>query len=148
MADVDGVPFDAAAFTTGILTAMQLGKPPNVTDRAIFHFASEVTNVSPADEEGVPFDPYATPVVVQGNSIVGIDCAITFDDVSGRPTQLGDLQPNRIVLTLLHIQYLLVKGFDRVEIAGDFYEYDFTEPPIGLGSATVWQVHCAAKDDT
>lgn len=148
MAQAQGVSSIAAEFNAGILTAMAVGLSPNTGEQPIFVFADEVTNVSPADEEEVPFDPSAIPTRVEGNRILNVPCAIEFMDAAGRLVDLGIISPTKVRLTLLDAQYRLVHGFDHVLIAGDRYNYRLTEPPLGLVDAQVWVVHCTAEDDT
>ncbi len=141
------VQFDQSGFEAGIRTAMSVGLPPTEADRPIFVFRDTVTNSLPADQENVPFDPTATPVVVAGNQVLGITCAVEYLDITGQVVDLGTLTPSRLKITMLDAEYQLTKGFDYVSIAGDRYTYRRTEPPIGMVDSTVWIVHCSAEDD-
>ncbi len=141
------VQFDQAGFEGGIRAAMGIGLPPVETERPILVFRDTVTNTLPADQDNVPFDPTATPVVVAGNQVLGITCAVEYVDLAGDVVDLGTVTPTRLKITMLDAEYRLTKGFDYVSIAGDRYFYRRTEPPIGLVDSCVWIVHCIAEDD-
>jgi hypothetical protein len=147
VADV-GVEVDVEALYAGIGLAMGLGLPADPDNRPIFVFRDQVTNTTPADEEQVPFDPWATPVVVAGNQLSDIVCAIEYTDQVGQVMDVGIVTPTRLKLTFRDPEYQLVRGFASVLIAGDRYLYRHTEPPVSLGEATFWFVHCTAEDDT
>jgi hypothetical protein len=141
------VRFNQAQFETGIRTAMGVGLPPALSNRPVFVFADTITNTLPADQEHVPFDPTATPVVAAGNQLSGITCAIEYVDLAGDVVDLGNITPTRLKITMLDAEYQLVQGFDHVLMAGDRYFYRRTEPPIGMVDSTVWIIHCIAEDD-
>lgn len=142
------VEFDQADFESGIRTAMTVGLSPVIADRPIFVFAGTTTNVAPADSEQVPFDPAATPVVVQGNRITGVICSYEYVDATGQVVDLGTITPTRLRITMLDAEYQLVRGFDHVLIAGDRYNYRLTQPVVGMVDSAIWIVHCTAEDDS
>ncbi len=148
---MDVVPFDRADFQRGILTAMGIGTPARPAERVTFVFADTTANTAPADDEGVPFDPRATPTVTAGNR-QSVLCAVEYLDTVGTVVDLGVVVPSQLRLTLLDAQYQQIKGFDRVEIGSgigtpDVYHYRRTEPPIGMVTETVWTIYCRAEDD-
>ncbi len=145
---MESVPFNEAAFETGIRTAMAVGMPPDPADRAIFVFANTATNATPADAEDVPFDPAAAPTVTAGRQVSGLAYAVEYRDTSGQTVDLGIITPTQVVLTLLKAEYDQVRGFDYVLLSGDKYLYRREEPVIGLATSEVHQIHCRAEDDT
>jgi hypothetical protein len=145
---VQSVAFDQAAFEAGIRTAMAVGMPPNVADRAVFVFADASTNSSPADAEDVPFNPAVAPTVTPGRQVTGLHYAIEFHDAQGNVVDLGVIAPTQVVITLLKDEYDQVRGFDYVLLSGDKYLYRREEPVIGLGTSEIHQIHCRAEDDT
>lgn len=139
--------FSQDEFRAGIRLAMRMGAPPAETDQALFVFPREVTNTTPADEGGIPFDPAATPTLAPPRA-VRVPCAVEYDDVAGRVENIGVISPSILKITLLDEEYEQVKGFQYVVIAGDKYYYRLTEPPVGMDVVAVWTVHCVAEDDT
>lgn len=142
------VPFDEAAFTSGILTAMAIGMPSVAEERPIFVFADTSTTTASADDEGVPYDTTLSPDVVAGVRLAGITCAVEQLDAAGQVVEMGIINPTKIKITMLDEQYRQTAGFWFVEIAGDRYFYRRTEPPVSMVTATIWVVHATAEDDT
>lgn len=146
MAATDGADFDADAFIAGIHLAMSIGAPADEEDRATFHFAPVVTNTDPADDENVPFNIDATPVV-NTPATKTVPCAIQYVDAEGKVENFGIIVPAKVVLTFLEEDYLQIVGFDWVAIAGNRYYYRKTAPPVGMFTVGVWEVHCVAEDE-
>ena len=138
--------FDAQGFIDGIHFAMSLGMPPNVVDQLTFHFRPTVTNVTPSDDESVPFDPNARPVVVTLPT-KKVPCAVQYQDSEGKVENFGIIVPASIILTFLDEDYQQVKGFDWVALGPNRYFYRKTLPPLGMDSVGVWQVYCRAEDE-
>lgn len=148
MAAVEGAGFDAAAFREGILTAMQLGAPPDENDQAVFHFPNQLVYNSIVDGANVPFDPTAT-VTNETPDPVKVDCAIEYFDVENQSTGgFGLLAPTRIAVTMLDDAYEKVKGCSYVVVAGDRFDYRRTEPPVGMFDVGVWTVHFVSPSDS
>lgn len=148
MAAVDGAGFDATAFREGILTAMQMGAPPDVNDQALFHFPNLLVYNGSADGANVPFDPAGT-VTNHAPDPVRVDCAIEYFDAENQPTGgFGLLAPTRISVTMLDDAYAKVKGCAYVVIAGDRYDYRRTEPPVGLFDVGIWTIHFVSPSDS
>lgn len=141
-----GVPFDRAAFRSGILTAMSVGLPEREADRPLFYFPAEVTSTVPVDSEDVPFDPTYTPTR-SAPPPVRVDCAYEYQDREGRVMNFGVVTPSKVELTFLDAEYQQVKGFAYVVIGGVRYDYKRTAPPQGMVTETVWTVICEAEDE-
>lgn len=139
--------FPAGEFRAGIRLAMSLGLPPVESDRPLFVFAPVITNDTPADEDGLPFDWSATPTVAAGASL-RVLCAVEFDDTTGRVENMGVIVPSAVTITLLDEEYQQVKGFHYVQIGTDRYYYRTTQPPLGLDVVGVWSVTCVSEDDS
>lgn len=138
--------FDAGDFRSNIRLAMTLGLPPDLADQPAFVFPGATTNVSPADEDDVPFDPTARPTRAAPTS-VKVPCAVEYVDAAGKVENFGVIIPSKVRLTLLDEDYEQVRGFSFVMIGGDRYFYTKTETPLGLDSVGVWIVHATAEDD-
>lgn len=141
--------FDSARIIDGLHRAMGFGEATRAGDKATFYLRAASTfstEAGPLDGEGLPFDPSVqrgsatTPVVVP--------CAIEYFDRVEDASTYGVLQPTKIKLTLLDVDYQKIKGFSYVAAGGDKYYYAKTEPPVALGSIDVWIVHCNSQDET
>lgn len=143
------VDFDGTGFQEGILLAMGLGIPDDEALRPTFIMpgTTEVPQGTSVDPDGVPFNPF-----VRRNRIPGarlqVRCAVEFLNQAGDVTDYGVLQNDQARLTLLDPQYQQIKGFESVLLGDVTYNYSQTFPPIGLASATVWQVLVRAEDQT
>lgn len=141
-----GVPFDRDAFRNGILIAMSVGLPEDEVLQPTFFFPEAVGNITPADDDDVPFDPAARPTRTAPPS-VRVVCAVEYQDREGRPVNFGTVTPSKVELTLLDAEYQKVKGFDHVVIGGGRYDYRRTPPPVGMVTETIWTVICEAEDE-
>lgn len=136
--------FDPARITAGLKRAMEFGAPSKSQDRATFYLPSTPVHSGATDEDGVPFDPTASRATPM--TAVTVPCAVDYDDRTDADANFGVYQPARIRITLLGPEYLRVKGFRYVVIAGDRYFYRLTEPPVALGTIDVWTVHAVNED--
>lgn len=139
--------FDAEGFRAGIRQAMLVGLPPDIADQPLFVFPTLVSNIAPADDDDVPFDPDDRPVITPPAS-KRVACAIEYVDNAGKVENFGLIVKSKVMLTLLDEEYEQIKGFEYVVIGGDRYFYTKTETPVGLDSVGVWTVHATAEDDT
>lgn len=139
--------FNADDFREGIRLAMRVGLPPDLTDQPTFVFPLTFVNDSPLDDEDVPFDPAARPVATPSKTSVKVPCAVEYIDAAGKVENFGVVVNSKVVLTFLDEDYEAVKGFAYVVIGGERYFYRKTQPPLGLDSVAIWQVHCEAEDD-
>lgn len=136
--------FDAAAFNDAIHTVMEMAAPPITADRAKFYFPK--TTTAPAHSgDGVPWDPADSPTVTQQAAIV-VPCAVETVEAADQATRLGIERPNRLKVTLLDAEYQQVKGCEYLVMAGDRYDYRFTDPPTGLFDASVWTMWFTRSD--
>lgn len=143
--------FDAAAARSGILKAMGFGEPTRADDKATFFFPkSRTSNPTTAahDQDGVPFDPTVPVATADSKTKVQVACAIEVGDGTETIATYGSDRATRITITLLDDEYQQVKGFAYVVAGGDKYLYDWTEPPVALGTIDVWTVHCTAEDES
>lgn len=140
--------FNPAAVEAGIHKAMGFGEPTRTEDKAWFYFPTGRVVTDPADQDNVPFDPSATvtPNPATPRKIQQA-CAIEFIDKQAAVETFGDVKASRIKITLMDVDYQKVKGFAYVVAGGDKYLYDFTEPPVALGSIDFWTVWCNAEGE-
>lgn len=139
-------PQEVEEFRAGIRLAMTMGLPPEEADQPAFQLPSTVTNTAPADDDEVPFDPSAKPVVTRP-PLIRVPCAVDYVDAAGKVVDFGVIQPSRALLTFLDVDYAKVKGFEWVLLGGDRFWYSKTPPPMGMGAVGVVQVYVKAEDD-
>lgn len=143
--DVEG--FDPDEFRGAITATMRMGMAQELDDQPLFVFPRTITNAAPADNEKVPFDPTARPDRSPART-ERVPCVVDYVDAAGRVEAFGIINPSKIKVSLLDVHYQTIEGFEHIMISGDKYNYMKTEPPIALGSVTVWTVHCRAEDES
>lgn len=154
--------FDAEEFRTSIRAVMLLGMPTDQQQRPIFLFPRERTYTND-DKSGQPFDWGSAPatdtndlpgeprLVKCGEANGEILCA--WEAAGGRggtqsnETPFGDFDTERLVFTILDVDFAKVDGFDRVQMGDATYRYQFEEPRSGLYDVTVHQVVVSATDE-
>jgi hypothetical protein len=135
--------FDATAFRTAIKSAMAMGAPTSVQERATFRWVTAKTfNID--DPAGRPYDWGQAPATSTTTADVQIDCAVEFTSTSSTTNAVGQFEKARATITVLDEDYVKIIGADQVILGGDTYVIDFVEPPIGLFEVTIYQVHCSA----
>lgn len=140
--------FNRPAVTAGLRRAMGFGEPNRVEDKATFHFPRRTPPAdTPADAEGVPFDPDVQPDRTPLKPPQLVPCAIEFHAGTTTSETFGDSRASRIEITLLDPDYQKVKGFSYVVVGGEKYVYSYTPPPEALGSLDVWTVICISEDE-
>lgn len=139
--------FDPREFREGIHFAMQMGAPPLEENQAVFRFPSTLVYNAAVDEGETPFDPDATVTRTEPTP-VKVPCAIEYYDSTGQLLTMGIHQPSQVKVTLLDEDYAKVEGFDRVVIAGDTYFRRRTQPPSGLFDVGLFEIWCAAEQET
>ena len=140
--------FDAEEVRAGLTLAMNVGLPVQLEDRPTFVFPSEITDTGIArDLEGVPFDWKGDRTPTGPDTTYQVPCGIEYIDDTGKVEAFGQMSPSRVILSILDEDYALIEGFSYVVIGGVKYHYQRTEPPIGLVSVGVYQVHCRADDE-
>jgi len=130
----------AIRFTFHMAADVQSGGP-------WFHFADELTNVTPAAGDHVPFNPNVAAAVVS-RPAVQVVCGVAFVDVNARPTPFGLMAATDLKITLLDQEWELVKDCVAVTLGGDTYEYRRTEPPGGLFDVGVYAMIFVAVSET
>lgn len=139
--------FDPDAFIAGIHSAMEMGLSPDPALQPIFCFKTPVVPDSgPVDLAGAAWSPAQTTSSGPDRQVAGVMCAIEFADAAGNPSSLGVADAARAVITLLGDDYQQVVGFDYVVIGGCRFNYRSTNPPLGISTVAVWQVHVVAVD--
>ena len=144
-----GAGFDATKFRNAVRSAMEMGLPNTVSERATFRWNVERT-FSYQDEATNPYDWTDTPVTEVTHADVLIPVAVEF---TARPagttdTPIGQFDTARAVVTILDTDYPDVAGADQVILGGNTYSIQFVAPPIGLFTVTVYQMYLEAVDES
>lgn len=154
--------FDADEFRTSIRAVMLLGLAEDQAQRPIFLFPRTRTYAND-DKAGQPFDWGEAPTT-DTNTLPGepktVKCGegngevlCAFEAAGGRggtqsiETPFGDFDTERLVITMLDVDFAKVDGFDRVQVGDALYRYQFEEPRGGLYDVTVHQLIVAAVDE-
>lgn len=141
--------FDPQVFRDNIHFAMQLGLPQKTEDRPTFYFR-EVRSFpvgTVLDSEGSPLDPRIAPVVTT-TPPVQVPCAVEFQaDGTDNQGLVGTFRDSKVTLTLLDVDFEKVRDAIEVALGQVKYNISFLAPPIGLGQATVYQLHCFPKGE-
>lgn len=139
--------FNRGKVRDGLLKAMGFGEPNRTDDKVTFCFPKRATTASPADGDGIPFDPTVRLADV-GAANKTVSCAVEYLDRAEVAVDGGsELKPSRLRITLLDEEYRAIKDFSYVVAGGDKYNRGEVEPPIALGSIDVWILHCVAEDE-
>lgn len=141
--------FDADAFRQAITSTMEMALPLNEDERITFIWKTERT-FDHADESGVPYDFTAVPTSVEEHDPVQIPAAVEFTSRRPDGTSLGQFENPRVVATILDTHFTEISDPlpDEALLGGNTYKIDFVQPPIGLGSVTVYQVWMTAVDES
>jgi hypothetical protein len=148
--DIPGLPASfAQQFQDGVHLAMTFGEPPNDEDKPKFLFAA--TKVYPPgtalDQEGRPLDPTVEPTTTAPDPVT-VPCAVEFSTATAEELPIGNFRPTKATITLLDVDFALVKDATDVVLGGDTYLIGFKPPPIGAGPVTVFQFICFARQET
>lgn len=130
-----------------------MGVPEDEGKRLVWHwevtkeYASQDPAEKPYDWTEVPSSQTpGNPDEVDGELIV--DYAIEFaPSQSGIQTTVGEFDLSKATVTLLDVDYELVKTADFCTIEDSIYDIEFVSPPMGLFEATVFQVFIRARDE-
>lgn len=138
--------FDPDEFRTAIHFVQQMAAPDDVDAQATFFFPAP--KPAGGDSQGVPFR-LDLPVVpgVPAKPPVKVPCSIRYVDGAGQIENFGVLVASKVVVGLLDVDYAKVEGFSYMVINGNRYWYIDTEPPTGLGTVTIYNIHCRAEDE-
>lgn len=151
---IPGVTFDAANFRTQIKLAMGMGMPDNPAERLTWHW-NPVDTYTTADPANEPYDWTEVPTTEVPGSAANptgsaqVDYAVQFipgRSAMGDQTPLGEFDPTRIVVTLLDVDYQIIKDADYATMANTTYDIDFSAPPEGLFEVTVYTIYLRARD--
>lgn len=137
----------AARAREGLLAAMNFGLPERVEDRPVFVIPAAVTTDEEVDQGGVPFDPDVRPSTAAPTRLNDVPCAIDYVDAAPSAENPGVMVAAKLEITMLDEEYQRITGFSHVEAGNDVYYYSRTEPPMGMGTLTVWQILCTTEDE-
>lgn len=134
--------FDPEVFRTNIHFAMTMGQPTNVPDQVTFRWSPTKTGTGPSDPGGVPYDLTQPATIVNPHPDVVVPCAVRFTPGAIEDTPIGEMDPTKMVLTLLDVDFAQVIGADTVLYGQHPYSVDFVAPPLGLFQVTVYEIYC------
>lgn len=152
--DVD---FDAAGTRADLRGAMLMGLPQDTVARPIFRFPKTETFTVPVDEGNEPLDPAAPPTTVTqrpditcGPANNQVVCTWEPQGTKARPVEsvLGTFDPDRLLVTMLDVDWVKVEGFRFMLFSGDAYKYEKEVPHQGLFDLTVHQISVIATDES
>lgn len=139
--------FDGDLFREQIRSAMRMGLPGTVSDRATFQW--RVSKTYPKqDVTARPYDWTDTPVTEVERDDVQVPVAVEFSrtgDTMDNP--VGSFETPRAVITVLDEDYAEIEGASHVLLGGNRYFIRFVAPPMGLFDVTVYQIYCQAMDE-
>lgn len=139
--------FDAATFRTNIKNTMRMGLPNNTSDQATFRWVDEKTYVI-AGPHNNPYDWGETPLTTVHKADVQVDVAVQLLNHTEEYTSVGELDNQKIQVTLLDVDYALVSDADLILLDGKTFEINFWTPSIGLFDVTVHQAFATAIDES
>jgi len=146
----DTVPgLDPAVFREKITFAMNMGLPQNEADRPTFYFRSVKTYPpnTVLDSEGTPLDPRIAATVTTPDP-VQVPCAVEFQATRNDDESLvGTFRQVTATLTLLDTDWEQVKDAIEVALGGVRYNISYLEPPLGMGTVTIYRIHCFPKGE-
>lgn len=137
--------FNKQTVLDGLYVAMDFGSPNVAADKATFYMPRTFEAEGLTDSAGVPMNPDNQRTF---GSLVKktVRCAVEYMSGTGKETNFGDLNADKVKITLLAPEFAQVEGFEYVVISGNKYLYWKSEPVIALGSIDVHQVYCRAED--
>lgn len=143
-----GSAFDEDKFRTAIRNTMLMGMPQTVSERVVFRWTDNNT-YDHTDAEGRPLNWYSSPVSTSSHPDVEIPVALDFapNRSQAGSTVVGSFDNPKAVLTVLDVDYDLVKGADKVIIDDSTYDVEYVGPPEGLFGVTVYSVYIRANDE-
>lgn len=143
MAAPDAAGFSADNFRAGIQFAMQMGLDP--VDGAVFIMAPEIEETG-VDAQGVPWDPALVGTLPEAGAEISAVCAVEFFDSSGINTLGIDVEPAKVVVTLLDVDWAAVSDCIAIRLGDRLYQRYRTRPPLGLFSVGINQIEFVAGD--
>lgn len=137
--------FNSADFRAAIRSTMTMGAAVDPTQQVIFIFSEQAT-YNPEDPDANPYDWKQGPVTDIAERELTVPAAVQYATSTIVGTTIGDFDATRAVLTLLDVDWALVKSADQVKIGGAHYVLD--PPgwiPLALFDVGVYQIHCSAR---
>lgn len=152
--------FDADETRGNLRAAMLMGLPQDQAQRPIFLFPRQITN-TPEDQNHQPWDWTAAPATDTNPHERSVTCGdgadqvvCTWEGSGGRggtqaiETELGAFDFERLVITMLDVDYAKVAGFNRVKMSGNTYRVQFEVPQTGLYDMSVHQIVVGSEDES
>ena len=142
-----GAGFDPDVFVQAILSVQQMGSPNKIEERATFIWEDRV-EYSNVDSNGVPYDVNEEPTrFLEGVETQAL-CSYQFVDRAGNDTSIGQFNNDRLVVTMLGVEYEKVKGHYKARFGGNLYSLVKVPPPIALFGVDVYELHYQADDES
>lgn len=138
--------FNPATFRTQIKNTMVMGSPNATADKVTFRWKA-VKTFSREDEDANPYDWSASPVTSSQHADVKVDVAVELQGTA--PTEFvsaGELNSQKIILTLLDVDFVQIEGANFVLWGQKLFHIDFVAPPFALFSVNVHQIFATAVD--
>lgn len=129
---------------------MVMGLPEVEAYRPTFYFEPD-RDWDPEDAEGSPWDWTATPTTEVSTDPVQVLCAIDFSAPLGRQgafqTEVGEFNPNTVVLSMFQEEFDQVFGFSYVTIGPELrkFFFRFWRPAVALNDMAFYEVHAVAQ---
>lgn len=122
--------FDADTFRNAIQFVFEMAAP-TASEAILFHFTETVAFTGPADGDEVPFDPTET-IVRTSLAPVSVPCDVEFIQSTEVPTAFGVVVPSKLRVTLLDVDWAIVKDATFATVGTERYLRDFEQPSSGL----------------
>jgi hypothetical protein len=143
--------FNATTFRNAIHAVMTLSLPNTKSDQPTFQWLPDPT-YSVADNAGNPYDWTATPSVANTIPDLQVTCAVTYSQSEQFGTDAGEINTEKIVLTILDVDYqlLLTNGNgtppDQVVVDNVTYTIDYINLQA-LYTVDVYSMHASSVDE-
>ncbi len=143
--------FDPTQFRFFIKQTMKMGIPTATDEKLTWHF-KPVQDFTPQDPALKPYDWSTPPESSEpGNpdlpsGVAIVDYALEFSAGTSSEGDVGRFDTSRLKVTLLDVDYEVIKTADYATIGRVYYNIKFVAPPIGMFSVTVYEVHLVARD--
>ncbi len=122
--------FDADKFRRAIRFVFEM-ETATAAQAIVFHFTDTVAFAGPADGDIVPFDP--TEVVTRTTPTpVSVPCDVEFIQSTEVATAFGVVIPARLRVTLLDVDWVIVKDSTFVTVGTERYLRDYEQPASAL----------------
>lgn len=145
-----GAGFNASEFRDAIRNTMMMGLPDSTAERITFKWDTE-REYEVTDNSGMPFRWDDDPTTVVEHDDVQIPAAVKFVSRAasgGNQTPFGDIDNSRVEITVLDVDFELVRGANKVTFDSNDYYIDFIKPPDGLFDVTIYTLYATAEDES